>query len=100
MLFLALGLVFSKYEALSREYLSPLECGFNRIKETRSPVSLRFFIFAVVFVIFDVELVLVLTIVFSPSFNLEALWGFSLVVFLLRVGLYLEWNNKAFDWVS
>jgi hypothetical protein len=31
---------------------------------------------------------------------LEALWGFSLVVFLLRVGLYLEWNNKAFDWVS
>lgn len=100
LLFLALGLTFSKYEPLSREYLSPLECGFNSINETRAPVSLRFFIFAVVFVIFDVELVLVLPIVFRPSFNLEALWGFGAVVFLLRVGLYLEWNNKAFDWVS
>ena len=90
LLFLALGLIFSKYEALSREYLSPLECGFNRIKETRAPVSLRFFIFAVVFVIFDVELVLVLPVVFRPPFNLEALWGFRLAVFLLSVGLYLE----------
>lgn len=73
MVFLILGFIFSKYEPLRRESLSPLECGFNRYNEHRAPLSLRFFIFAVVFVIFDVELVLVLPILYSSQLSLESL---------------------------
>lgn len=72
-IFLTLGLLFSKYEPLSRESISPLECGFNRYNEHRAPLSLRFFIFAVVFVIFDVELVLVLPVLYSSQLSLEGL---------------------------
>ena len=85
-----LGVLFSKYEPINREFISPLECGFNRYRECRCPLSLRFFIFAVVFVIFDVELVLALPILYSQQLSLERLWGFSLVLFFLSLGLYLE----------
>ena len=72
-LFIVVGMACSKYTPFSREFISPLECGFNRKFEHRSPLSLRFFIFAVVFVIFDVELVLVLPILFSRAHLVEVM---------------------------
>ena len=85
-----LGLMASKLIRLSREFMAPLECGFATSGETRQAFSLRFFVFAVVFVIFDVELVLVLPIL-TRKLQLIALTSFFiLVVNLLGLGLFLE----------
>jgi NADH:ubiquinone oxidoreductase subunit 3 (subunit A) len=70
--------------------MAPLECGFATSGETRQAFSLRFFVFAVVFVIFDVELVLVLPVL-TRKLQLIALTSFFiLVVNLLGLGLFLE----------
>lgn len=54
-----------------RERVSPLECGFSPQADSRRAVSLRFFIYAVVFVIFDVELVLILPLMYKFPLGLE-----------------------------
>jgi NADH:ubiquinone oxidoreductase subunit 3 (subunit A) len=88
--FLALGVAASKLISLSREFIAPLECGFTTVGETRQAFSLRFFVFAVVFVIFDVELVLVLPVLASKFHILSLRSFFILVVNLLGLGLFLE----------
>ena len=88
LVFLGAGALFAKHLALRREYLSPLECGFNSGKETRAPLSLRFFVYAVIFVIFDVELVLVLPIIIVSALSIESVWGFVFITVLLSAGVY------------
>ena len=56
-----------------------------------------FFVFAVVFVIFDVELVLVLPVVMRKFHSISLRCFFILIVNLLSLGLFLEWNNSAFE---
>jgi len=86
----AAGLGLAKSAKKIREGLSPLECGFNAARDERSPVSLRFFIFAVVFVVFDVELVLLLPVLSRLHYSIEVLVFYSCRVFALRLGLVLE----------
>ena len=97
---LSIGLTLAKINRLRREFLSPLECGFTSLEETRQPVSLRFFIFAVIFVIFDVELILIVPFLTGLLTNVNSRLYFFFCVFLLRAGLFLEWNNKAFEWIA
>jgi len=100
LVFLALGLILSKLNYANRETLSPLECGFTTVRDSRQPVSLRFFVFAVVFVIFDIELILVVPVITNPLETLGSLWFFFFFVNLLSVGLIFEWTNKAFEWLK
>jgi len=80
----------SKRYDTKRAALTPLECGFNRAEDSRAPMSLRFFIFAVIFVVFDVELVLVLPVLLRLHESLEVGVLYSVYCFLLSAGLFLE----------
>ena len=77
--------------------MSPLECGFSVKSDNRQPVSLRFFIYAVIFVVFDVELVLVAPLVYRFPVSTRIMWLFVFLVHFLSLGLLLEWNNTAFE---
>ena len=97
---LALGCTVRKLNTYNRDPISPLECGFNAGLDFRQPVSLRFFVFAVIFVIFDIELIIVVPLVSSSLDIIQVSWYFVILVNLLSVGLMVEWANTAFEWLK
>lgn len=60
LILLTLGFVINKRSYIDREKNSPFECGFDPSSHTRAPFSIRFFLLAVIFLIFDVEIILLI----------------------------------------
>nr|YP_009918403.1 NADH dehydrogenase subunit 3 [Caryopemon giganteus]QLX47628.1 NADH dehydrogenase subunit 3 [Caryopemon giganteus] len=92
----------SKKTFMDREKSSPFECGFDPKSVARLPFSLHFFLIAIIFMIFDVEITLLLPMI--PSLQSSNIMEYSLIVSLfmliLLLGLYHEWNQGALNWTS
>uniref|UniRef100_UPI00315C5F82 NADH dehydrogenase subunit 3 n=1 Tax=Voluta musica TaxID=3169513 RepID=UPI00315C5F82 len=99
---MTLGWVLAKRALSDREKSSPFECGFDPIKSARLPFSLRFFLLAIIFLIFDVEIVLLFPILSSMMSNLSMSLILSSFIFLviLIIGLFHEWNEGSLDWAQ
>nr|YP_009255993.1 NADH dehydrogenase subunit 3 [Solenocera crassicornis]YP_010580173.1 NADH dehydrogenase subunit 3 [Solenocera melantho]ANF05077.1 NADH dehydrogenase subunit 3 [Solenocera crassicornis]AXJ93128.1 NADH dehydrogenase subunit 3 [Solenocera crassicornis]UZS90557.1 NADH dehydrogenase subunit 3 [Solenocera melantho] len=92
--------LLAKKTIMDREKNSPFECGFDPKGSARLPFSLRFFLIAVIFLIFDVEITLLLplaTIMNLSNITAWALTGLTFIIILL-LGLYHEWNQGALEW--
>nr|CDN96584.1 NADH dehydrogenase subunit 3 [Cherax cainii] len=99
-LIMFLSSILSKKTVLDREKMSPFECGFDPKTSARLPFSLRFFLIAVIFLIFDVEITLLLPLASVTPFTNIFSWSFSGLFFLsiLLLGLYFEWQKGALEW--
>nr|YP_009338589.1 NADH dehydrogenase subunit 3 [Simulium variegatum]ANS71660.1 NADH dehydrogenase subunit 3 [Simulium variegatum] len=99
---MGLASILSKKAVIDREKSSPFECGFDPMNSARLPFSLRFFLIAIIFLIFDVEIALILpTIMIFQTSNM--IWWTSTTlffIFILLIGLYHEWNQGALNWSS
>jgi len=97
-----LGVVFSKKINFYEEKMSPFECGFRPIFNARLPFSIRFFLISLVFLVFDVELVILFPFVVNIAgryiFTINLIVRFF--IFILILGLYHEWNQGRLDWVN
>nr|AVN68359.1 NADH dehydrogenase subunit 3 [Opisthoplatia orientalis] len=97
-----LASILSKKSIEDREKCSPFECGFDPKSSARLPFSLRFFLIAVIFLIFDVEIALLLpmTIIMMSS-NMKSWFTISLIfLIILLIGLFHEWNQGSLEWAD
>nr|QXG15706.1 NADH dehydrogenase subunit 3 [Polleniopsis mongolica] len=99
MLMLMTSLI-SKKTLIDREKSSPFECGFDPKSSSRIPFSLRFFLITIIFLIFDVEIALILPIILIIKFSNLMIWTITSIIFILilLLGLYHEWNQGMLNW--
>nr|WNL53815.1 NADH dehydrogenase subunit 3 [Nasutitermes sp. 1 MLW-2023a] len=92
--------LISKKSNEDREKSSPFECGFDPKNSARLPFSSRFFLIAVIFMIFDVEIALLLPMPITMMTSNMKSWMMISSVFLLIliIGLYHEWNQGSLEW--
>nr|YP_009502517.1 NADH dehydrogenase subunit 3 [Alasmidonta varicosa]AWV82790.1 NADH dehydrogenase subunit 3 [Alasmidonta varicosa]UZC55595.1 NADH dehydrogenase subunit 3 [Alasmidonta varicosa] len=84
-----------------REKPSPFECGFDPMGSSRVPFSLRFFLLAVIFVVFDVEIVLLfpaVMVVGSSWMWVSSYVALLIFLLLLFVGVVHEWREGSLEW--
>nr|YP_009027401.1 NADH dehydrogenase subunit 3 [Pampus chinensis]AHX59169.1 NADH dehydrogenase subunit 3 [Pampus chinensis]AIA61026.1 NADH dehydrogenase subunit 3 [Pampus chinensis] len=84
------------------EKLSPYECGFDPLGSARLPFSLRFFLVAILFLLFDLEIALLLPLPWGdqlPSPLITFLWATSVLI-LLTLGLIYEWTQGGLEWAE
>nr|ACU87765.1 NADH dehydrogenase subunit 3 [Dicaeum trigonostigma] len=84
------------------EKLSPYECGFDPLGSARLPFSIRFFLVAILFLLFDLEIALLLPLPWatqlqSPTTTLALA---SSLIFLLILGLIYEWTQGGLEWAE
>nr|YP_006503863.1 NADH dehydrogenase subunit 3 [Elodia flavipalpis]AFA46593.1 NADH dehydrogenase subunit 3 [Elodia flavipalpis] len=95
-----LASILSKKTIIDREKSSPFECGFDPKSSSRLPFSLRFFLITIIFLIFDVEIALILPIILILKFSNMIMWTITSIIFILilLLGLYHEWNQGMLNW--
>ncbi|MHB0867397.1 MAG: NADH-quinone oxidoreductase subunit A [Thermoleophilia bacterium] len=82
------------------EKLTPYECGVPPVGDTRIPFAVRYYIFALLFVIFDVEAIFLYpwAMVFR-SLGMQGFLEMMTFIAVLLVGLLYAWGKGALEWV-
>ena len=93
------NVLISEYSSSNREELSAFECGFDTHRLSRVPFSLRYFFLTLVFLLFDLEVIL---LVFSPSLLLSSRVVFMFLVIssflvILVLSLFYELRDGTLD---
>lgn len=81
------------------EKLSPYECGFDSFADSRAKFDVRFYLVAILFIIFDLEIAFLFP--WAITLGNTGLFGFlSMMLFLgiLTVGFIYEWKKGALEW--
>lgn len=81
------------------EKLSAYECGFEPYEDTRHTFDIRFCVIAILFILFDIEIMFLIPWCVSVS-KLDLIGFWSMVDFLIElgVGFFYIWYVKALDW--
>nr|YP_009414176.1 NADH dehydrogenase subunit 3 [Peromyscus aztecus]ASN66921.1 NADH dehydrogenase subunit 3 [Peromyscus aztecus] len=87
---------------LYTEKANPYECGFDPMSSARLPFSMKFFLVAITFLLFDLEIALLLPLPWAVqinNINTMMLTAFILVS-VLALGLAYEWMQKGLEWTE
>jgi NADH-quinone oxidoreductase subunit A len=109
LLFLIIGVLFGVVPILAgkligpnrpdSEKLSPYECGFEAFEDSRMKFDVRFYLVAILFIIFDLEIAFLFP--WAVALDEIGMFGFvAMVIFLtiLVIGFVYEWKKGALEW--
>ena len=96
--FIILNFLFSPNNP-DPEKLSAYECGFEAFGDSRMESDVRFYLVAILFIIFDLEIAFLFPWAISLG-NIGTLgfWSMMIFLFVLTIGFVYEWKKGALDW--
>ena len=96
--FIVLNFLFSPKNP-DPEKLSAYECGFEAFSDSRIEFDVRFYLVAILFIIFDLEIAFLFPWAVSLG-NIGGLgfWSMMIFLFILTIGFIYEWKKGALDW--
>jgi NADH-quinone oxidoreductase subunit A len=81
------------------EKLSPYECGFDPFEDTRGRFDVRFYLVAILFIIFDLEVAFLFPWAVSlGNIGLFGFWSMMFFLAILTIGFIYEWKKGALEW--
>nr|ABB92705.1 NADH dehydrogenase subunit 3 [Vanhornia eucnemidarum] len=94
------NLLISKKMFKNQEKMSPFECGFDPISKSRLPFSIQFYLITVIFLIFDIEIVMMIPMIKYISMKKLILWNLTsnTIIMILIIGILKEWKEGALKW--
>nr|AYC65890.1 NADH dehydrogenase subunit 3 [Amyrsidea minuta] len=93
-----LSFFFIESYKLNESHDSAFECGFESLFLTRVPFSNQFFQITIVFLVFDLEVVIFLPFICYSWMDEHLLLTLSILLILLLVGLIIEWYDHSLEW--
>lgn len=95
---LFLGFTFGR-GSKDREKLSPYECGFEAFEDSRMRFDVRYYLVAILFIIFDLEIAFLFPwAVVLDSIGVFGLVAMGIFLFILVIGFIYEWKKGALEW--
>ena len=96
--FIILNFLFSPKNP-DPEKLSAYECGFEAFGDSRMEFDVRFYLVAILFIIFDLEIAFLFPWAISlGSIGALGFWSMMIFLFVLSIGFVYEWKKGALDW--
>jgi NADH-quinone oxidoreductase subunit A len=99
---LGLGNLFGRLGVRRRgdaEKLSAYECGFEAFEDTRARFDVRYYLVAILFIVFDLEIAFLFPWAVSMSATGKlGLIAMGIFLFILVVGFIYEWKKGALEW--
>ncbi|MBL4788042.1 MAG: NADH-quinone oxidoreductase subunit A [Kordiimonadaceae bacterium] len=79
--------------------LSAYECGFEAFEDSRAQFDVRFYLVAILFIIFDLEVAFLFPWAIAlGDIGLYGFWSMMIFLGVLTVGFIYEWNKGALEW--
>ena len=102
-LFLSVGFIVLNYlfspKKPDPEKLSAYECGFEAFSDSRMEFDVRFYLVAILFIIFDLEIAFLFPWAISlGSIGALGFWSMMIFLLVLTIGFIYEWKIGALDW--
>jgi len=83
----------------SSEKLSPYECGFEAFEDSRMKFDVRFYLVAILFIIFDLEIAFLFPwAVVLDDIGMTGLIAMGVFLLILVIGFIYEWKKGALEW--
>ena len=93
-----LGRYFARFHD-DRAKRSPYECGFDAFEDTRTKFDVRYYLVAILFIVFDLEIAFLFPwAVALGRIGLAGLIAMGIFLVILVVGFIYEWKKGAFEW--
>ena len=96
--FIIINFIFSPKKP-DPEKLSAYECGFDAFDDSRMQFDVRFYLVAILFIIFDLEIAFLFPWAITlGSIGSLGFWSMMIFLFVLTIGFIYEWKKGALDW--